>query len=143
MNRNIESGHPSPEQGGKVNNLADLKKFIEKELGVYASLFDAAINGLAGYENPKGFGINHQAEQARKESTLANAQINQEVLDGISKVIEFRVNLTRGEIKGCEGREGMEEYVKECQKILALMENKRLVMDSQGNVSFQEIDWER
>jgi len=136
MIEKLETKNASSEQP-KITNLAELKILFDKEFGIYSAFFKASLIKLSGYEAPKSMFIDTDKEKEREKIMLSNTKITPEIIENLNKVIAYRAKIMEEEVKWAKQRNN-EKHQKECQEILDLLQNKRLILTEAGTTEIQE-----
>lgn len=133
---------PSGPEKPKIENLAQLKGLFEKEFGQYSSFLNPALKSLSGFKPSGAMFPDITRERELEKIALENIKVTPDIVGGLNKVIYHRAEIMKQEIKYAK-REKNERYLKECQEILDLFENKKLSITEGGVVEFKKEEKEK
>lgn len=128
----------SEKEGGKIENLHQLFDLLQEKFGSHAHLFKGELKRTAGYREPGGMIRDTDADESNIAELLKNINITQEIISQVNDAIENRVQKMKDEIEGVKNRAGMEKYMKSCQDVINTLGDDRLVMSSDGVISFEK-----
>lgn len=137
----MECGEKSAgERKPNIQNLLDLRRFLEEKLGGYFGLFSTTLRTISGIKDPRELPGDKEERKRVIEEALIATPSTPENLESINNAMRGVVRLNKSEVERFKQKPGREGYVKDCQKVVDTLEGRELILDEGGNVALTELN---